>query len=681
MAGARGKQVYFDAAEIAGEDGRIWQKDGSANKTTGVVFTQQGEAIKTPGIASLNTWAPAGRALTVLGSYPVMSIGTFHHHGMTDIVGNAGRYLFVIRGNDIIYLATNRTVPEKPSEAHRFIQVGDVLIMLNGKDQNLKWDGRKVTPLGIAPTPPSPQIAMDENNHLPESVLATAGPFGGTYTSRHFWGGRAMFGTGTAQRFRYRMSWVNDKGQESEASTSSSTIEVTAGRYTDDTHLFNLLVTGLAAEAPSDDIIGRNLYRSTDGQLWSFIKYLPGTQTDTWWDYIPIGEEAGDDILPGEGTNLPPPLALWGFPFRGRVYYGGNPQQTSTLYYSRKDGGKEAVSSTNFLDVASHDGDKLTGYCLSQDYAVVFKQRSIFMLTHDKNEDPILTPVVRGIGCVNDRTAVAFEGRTYFLSENGVYMFDGSSARPLSSELSRKVQLLPRSGLEEAFAWADSKHRRIYFSVVGGPGSANNEVWALHVDTGAISRIESMTVNCATPFNGETLVGFTPVISGGGPNNDIGVWGVRDDAGTNNFYGGRFETRWMHFDSPTSDKEFTRLELYYVQQGSHELTVDWGVDWDDRQSYTAEAIPMAASDSTLWGSGNWDNSLNAYGFANRPWDEKRVRTARVDLTAASSGKEARGRALKVGIQTAPDGGNPWRLVGMLVHYADLGNRATALYGE
>ncbi len=53
MAGAKGLKVYFDAAEIAGEDGRVWQREGSANSTEGVVFTLTGEAIKAPGIATL----------------------------------------------------------------------------------------------------------------------------------------------------------------------------------------------------------------------------------------------------------------------------------------------------------------------------------------------------------------------------------------------------------------------------------------------------------------------------------------------------------------------------------------------------------------------------------------------------------------------------------------------------
>lgn len=675
MAGAKGLKVYFDAAEIAGEDGRIWQREGSANSTQGVVFTLSGEAVKANGVATIQR-IENDDASGPLTTVPIMSIGTFHHHGITDIVFNSGTSVYVVRGFKAIEILRDRTRPSRPSEAHRFVQSGDVLIMLNGKDANMKWDGVKTTPLGIAPVPVAPTIAMDESNNLPEQALLAPGVHK-AYNDFMFWTNRAIEGKATQQRFQYRMTWVNDRGQESEAGQASAALIVPAAPFASGTY-FNVFVTGLSTDAPSDDIIHRNLYRSTDGATWNFIKRLTGTKTNTWWDFIEIGTES-TDLLPDEGTNSPPPLAKWAFPFRTRVYYGGNPDTASVLFYSRAQNGREAVSSTNFIDVDSHDGDVLTGFALSQDYALIFKRRSVFMLTHDKSEEPILSPLSRGIGAVNDRTAASFEGSVYFLSENGMYMFDGSSVKPLSSDLTERVSLLPRDGLEDAFMWVDQRTRRIYISLVVGPGSKNNEIWVLHVDTQAISRIEDYEVYCATPWEGRTLVGYTTT-EGGSDYFDIGLFDARDEVGVGNFIQGRFETRWLNFEAPGADKIFERIELYYVQQGSYEMSVDWATDWDDRKSYAATATPMAPPDATIWGDGNWDNSTAADGFPTRQWDEKRVRTARVDLSASEGGVEARGRAIRIGLETAA-GGTPWRIVGMLIHYSDLGLRADGIDGE
>ena len=671
MAGAKGLRVYFDAAEIAGEDGRVWQREGSANSTEGVVFTLTGEAIKAPGIATLQRLVD-GDGVALLTA-PIMSIATFHHHGITDIVFNSGSSVYVLRGTRLIEILSNRTVPTKPSEAHRFIQSGDVLIMVNGQDANMKWDGVKATPLGIAATPPAPAIVMDDDNNLPEQGALAAGTEK-AYDDNMFWTNQAIEGSGAQQRFWYRLTWVNDKGQESEAGTQSTALVVPADPYVAGKY-FNILVSNLETDAPSDDIVDRNLYRSTDGVTYNFLKRLTGTMTNNYWDSTAVGTESSD-TLSLVGTNLPPPIAKWGFPFRSRVYYGGNEDTASVLYYSRKENGREAVSASNFIDVDSHDGDILTGWALSQDYALIFKRRSVFMLTHDKNETPILTPINRGIGAVCDRASVGFEGKVYFLSENGMYAFDGNAVQPLSSDLTQRVSLLPRQSLEESTMWVDSKTRRIYLSLVRGPGEKNNEIWVLHVDTGAISRLEDYQVMCATQYEGRTLVGYT-VTEGGTEYYDIGIFAARDELGNGNYVAGRFETRWINFDAPGAEKLFERIELYYVQQGSYNMTVDWALDWDDRKNYSATAVPMAPSDATLWGDGNWDNSTASDGFPTRQWDEKRVRTVRIDLTSSGQGVEARGRCIRIGMQTAA-AAQPWRIVGMLIHYSDLGLRSEGI---
>ncbi len=688
MAGARGQQVYFEASEVAGEDGRVWQAQGTANSTTGVVFTLRGEAIKAPGIASLTDFS-ADPAWPLTG--PIMSVGAFTHHGMTDILINYADKIAVVRGNNLTTLVSGRTVPEHPRDAHRFVQSGDVLIILNGLDANLKWDGRKITPLGIHPIPPAPAPVTDPEQNIPdvEMVTTTIAPWltpQMPFDGQNFWSSRAIAGTGARQRFQYKVTWVNDKGQESEASEASAAA-VVPGNIPDPSggsgpnvfgsgDLFNILVTGLSSTPPSDDIVARNLYRSLDGKLWTFVKRLPGTTTDTWWDFVAVGSES-TDTLADAGTNRPPPVSLWACPFRGRVYYGGNKDTPSLLYYSRDQGGREAVSVTSFLDVSTQDGDVLTGYALSQDYVVIFKSRSMYMLTHDKTETPILTPITRGVGAVNDRAVVAFEGKVYFMGEQGLYAFDGTKPVPLSRELSRRVALLPRSGLADAFAWLDAENRRILLSLVAGPGDENNEIWALHVDTGAVSRIEDMSVYATVPYKGHNIVSYS---HGVGPTYDLGLWAFRDKIGAASSYEGRFETRWLTLDRPTADKEFFRIEVFYVQHGNYQMAIDWSVDWDERKTYSADGVTLSGPNATLWDNGGlWDNSLGSDGFPARSWDSGRVRSARVDLLAGS-GVEARGRAIRIGFQTSR-GATPWRLVGFLLHYADLGARPTAMDGE
>ena len=659
MSGSRGKTAYWSASEVGGLDSRVFQGRGRANRTSGIVFTLEGEAIKAPGIAEIK--------LETVVPGEIMSIGVFNHHGTTEVLLNVHDRIVVLRGNAMHPLVHNRTVADSPRRAHRFVQSGGVMIITNGIDPNLKYDGRFVTPLGISAVPTPPEIATNAAGAVAESDT-TPSPYG----EDNIWSEHAIKGTGTDMRFTYCMTYVNRYGQESEPSPPSQSVVLDGTEFSDSDAFTNILLINLDQDPPSNDIVDRNIYRSIDGGgLWTFLKRLTGTASKTYWDHTNVGLESTDS-MPQEGTNLPPPTATWALPFRGRVYYGGVPGTPSILYYSRGQGGREAVSATNFLDVSGHDGDYLVGGALVQDFAVIFKRRSVFMLTHDKNELPILTPIQRGVGAVSDRAVASYEGRVYFLGETGLYVFDGASVKPLSRELNRLVEQVPPGGLADAVAWTDPRNRRILFSVPGGPGEKNNEIWVIHVDTGAISKIEGVTVYSAAPWRNETLVGYED-----GVNDSIGFWGFQEQVGAV-FYDGRYETQWLDIQRPYTDKVFYRAELFYVQTGSFTLTVDWALDWDDRDTRVAETIRMSDPDAEIYGEGNWDNSTTD-GEPTRPWDSQRLRSAVVNITAEGA-DEARGRAIRFGFETSR-GRAPFRLVGLLLHYADLGARSNSMDGE
>jgi hypothetical protein len=653
---ARGKQRYFDATSVAGLDSRVWQEKGSANRTEGVLFSLQGEVYKAPGIQSIIVSSAAF-------SSAVYAIGAYHHHGTTELLVNTGDTIAVIRGNTVTTLVDDRTVPNGSYDAHRFVQVGDVMLIMNGRDGNLKYDGDKVTPLGIASVPPTPNPATDDNGELAETGGANT-----PYDTTAYWRSQSMKGASADQKFKYRLTWINDKGQESEPSVASESVIMDSAVWSATTHMFNILLTGLGGETPSDDIIARNLYRSTDGGgTWILLKRLSGTATETYWDHTEVGDE-GLDLMSPEGTNVPPPVSKWAFPFRGRTYYGGNPDTPSLLYYSRGQGGKEAVEVSSFIDVSSFDGDILTGWALAQDFAVIFKKRSMHLLTHDKNEDPILTPITVGVGAVSDLSITTFEDKVYFLGPQGLFVFDGNKPEPLSRELNLQLQLLPPSGFKNAHAWTDPVDRRVLLSVVAGPTDASNEVWAIHVDSGAVSRLPDMPVYCATAYKDQTLVGY--LYTDPADVHGVGIWGLQDQVGVSaNYFDGRFETRWIYLDDPMADKSFYRLDVIYMQTGTYQLTVDYSLDWDDRTTVTVStsAFILSDPDATVWGTGTWLAATNT-------WDSRRLRIARLDLSPGTGLAQVQGKAIRLGFETIR-GATPWRLVGFYLHYSDHGDRS------
>ncbi len=648
MSKARGNVEVVELQHLGGLNTEVFQPTGSATDTVGAVFALDGSVRKAGGVTELVDLNSS------CGSNRIHSLGQFTYGGITDILVSYGTKVGVLQGKvsgaglDVIDLVTGLEEPPRPRDAVRFSQVADVVLMTNGRDGNAKWDGRLVSTIGVhaSPAPPSATIVSGVGDS-------------------EFYGTHSIEKVSDEVRYRYKVTWENDKGQESEPSAGSDEITDDGVAVTTPARRYAIAVQ-LDTNAPSDDVTGRILYRSIDGGLtYNFIKRIRGVKSAIYWDGLPPGAEV-DDLLPARGTNAAPGVALWTFLFRGRTYYF-LPFSPGYLHYSRADGRKEAVSSTNLLDVNSSDGESVTAYALDEDFVLIFKSNSIFMLTHDKTETPVLTPISRSVGAVSDRAVVAFEGTVYFLGRDGLYAFQQGRAKPVSKELNKRMQMLPPAHLADAFMWMESGSRRAMLSVIAGPGNRHNEVWAIHVDTGGITRITGIEITSAIPYGLDTIVAYTD------DNTKLGMW----DAGhslIDSAFKGRFETRWLTLGSPNSDKRFHRLDLYYLQTGSHSLNVDWALDWDDRTQVGSANVRMGDPAAPVFDTGaTWSGTT---------WDSNRLRSVRVDMSRTTEGDEGGtvGKAISIGWSTTSEN-QPWIVVGFKLWYSDMGDRVGGLDDE
>mgnify|MGYP003109633119 CR=1 FL=1 len=707
MSRAKGITQSFEAAQVAGIDKRVWQDKGTSTDNRGVQFTLKGEVATTPGIRPLVWWKNTKETgYNPFGANQITSMGVFSRDGVTDLLFEFDGKLCIARGNKFDVLAENRYVPPNLSESTRFIQVANNLIITNGRDPNLKWDGEKLTPLGIDSSPPAPTIMESSPGD---------GEIHCWNEASSFWGGYSILKTDTDRTYRYKTSWVSEFGQESELSEASNSVSdsnVTVDRR------YLIQLTGLEAPVPQDDIIGRNIYRSTDGLTYYLLRYLPGTDGESFLDST-APDAPFTDTAAEPGTNSPPPLSKFAFYFRGRTYYGGNPENQNTLFYSGKDGAKEAVAPDDFVIIGNNIAEPLTGFALAGDFVLLFKERSTYMLTQDKEGLPIVTPVSTSVGAVSDKAAVGFGGRVFFVSVSGLYAFDGSKVVPVSPDIADIIKRLPSAYLKNSFSWADPIGRRVYFSIASGPKSHNNEVWALHVDNGALSKVDVST-SAAVSYKGNHLVAYNSKSDNSGVN-DIGVWGT----GTKVYYreghvstlksvsmDRSFETRWLFGSSPQSDKTFTRIDVFYVQTGGYQVGdpsmltksfdnrvyVEWCTDWD-RNIVGGETLTPADPDALLWDEANENGPLtwsqveggpSGLGSFRKLWDEKRVRCARINIAVTDrvnpdspvplvtpktdpSGSNITAKSIKFSFSTGGDAG--WRIVGFLLHMEDHGVRS------
>lgn len=614
--------------------------------------------------------------------------------------------------------ALGRTKP-RPNKYPRFTDAGQFLIITVDGMKPRKWDGRLLTMVGIQSIPEPVQVAamvgLGDKKDEPTSKPDSAGDF---WESHCFDQDDA-----TAAEVEYYQTFMNMYGQESNLSAVSNrlvlsdyldvsvkksfnpmfggnasvgnTINVgattgypagysvtTEGSYNTSTStsgdpLTNVTrISGANAGSsqnrrivafldlgdppPEVDITHRLLYRSISGQPPVALPRKLGVASNTHFDVRRI-VAASATPAPGPGENDPPPPARWCFMFRGRAYYRG---EGSILYYSKLNF-PEAVSTTNFIEINTSDGDEITAWGASQDYAIIFKRKSAFLLTHDKSEEPVITPLQGTFGAITDRAVITYDNNTYFLSDIGFHLFDGSSFKRLSSVLDQKVKQLPMHTRESATVFADRANNRVYISVNGNPGVENNQVWAIHTDNGAFTVIDNRPVAAAVPYKGEVIL----AAKDSGDDYNLFLWGTGYDLDGEAFTGS-YSTEWIELKNPHSDKRFYKLLMYFVQTGNISMTVSWYADWDERTPAGSATFTLKADDALYW-----DDSTKTWSTSYK-WDSRRLVSKFVDLkeTLNSVAQDITAKAVRFEFKTtAVD--TPFRLVGWQVVADDYGERA------
>ena len=654
-------------------------------------------------------------------------------HGHSNDLSPGGDVVIsVLETNKLRTLYSYKVAFGKPHPRYypRFVDVGPYVVITVEGMRPVKWDGRFVSFVGIYEQPTSPEAAaiLGYGDNLDPTKDSHATPS----LSGDFWNEHCFDqDDATGVTVEYYQTYINKYGQESNISPASNSLKLSDLLQVDEARSIQntiastlassggpetqpLATTGATQPAPTvgvmnsalssdyaisssansaasvrnasskdkrlvaflnlgeaprqTDIVERALYRGIGGQAPTALPRLLGAAANTHFDVRRLGESAVDPA-PQRGENDPPPPSRWSFPFRSRVYYRGD---KATLHYS-KINFPEAVSATNFVEINTNDGDQITAWGTAQDYAIVFKRNSAYLLTHDKNEEPIVTPLQSTFGAITDRAVISFDNKTYFLSDVGFHMFDGSSFKRISSVLDQKVRQLPMHTREAATVFYDKNDSRIYIAVNGNPGAENNQVWAVHTETGSFSVIKNRKIQAATVLKNEVIVGM-PQDSDGECN--LFMWGVGYDIdGTS--YDGSFSTEWIELKVPHSDKRFYKLLLYFVQTGDITMDVSWYLDWDDSSAAGSTTVSMKSDDAVVWDTtATWATSVL--------WDGRRLVSRFVDLpevnATSSAEQDVTGKSIRFMFKTPSStdtSGNPtpFRLVGWQIIADDYGERA------
>lgn len=373
-----------------------------------------------------------------------------------------------------IYLRTSYTAyasiiaGRTPGAFYDFSTLNDYAFIVNGVDANLKYDGTNVYALGIpAPTgvPATPTVA-----------LGGAGVLTGAYQYAYTWVSSAANGS-----------------QESNPSLASAVINPAAQQV----NVGNITVSP-APVIGVQQIVARNIYRTeAGGATFFFLATIADNVTTVFADNIP---DTGLGIELEFDNDIPPILSI--IETHKDRLFGVDPVFPSNLLFSklyRHDQWPILFS----IPVGLDDGDVITAVVSFFDQLVIFKRKSIYVLSGDNELNFVLQKAQTDsrIGALNNRVPAVIGNRIYFLSERGVYSFDGLRIQYESVKIEPFFDV-ERPFSQTTFNWAfeniafginykNAAKNWYVLCVPTGPAAQNDFIWVL--DT---------VLNAWAPFTG-----------------------------------------------------------------------------------------------------------------------------------------------------------------------------------
>lgn len=266
-----------------------------------------------------------------------------------------------------------------------FSALNNYAFIVNGADPNKKYNCTTVYALGN----PAPVTAATFNANIAGANLS----FPGSY--------------------RYVYTFVNVDGEESNPSPASLVIPTIA--VTQDLRI-NITVSA------DPQIVDRNIYRTSNGGAsFLFVGNVGNNISLTFDDHI-SDANLGSEV---EFDNDVPPILSMIETHKNRLF-GVNPNDPSKLRIS-KEFNHDQWPALFTIDISPDDGDKITALVDFFDQLVIFKRKSIYILSGNNEIDFSIQRAQTDsrIGSINNRVPAVIGNKVYFLSERGVFSFDG----------------------------------------------------------------------------------------------------------------------------------------------------------------------------------------------------------------------------------------------------------------
>ncbi len=313
--------------------------------------------------------------------------------------------------------------------------------------------------------------------------------------------------------FQYKVTYVNDRGQESEASASSSIMTVYNGRGGAKNALHGKSMISINLPVGPKECVARRIYRTRNvydstGNLYTkgdqrsfyFLQEITDNMTTQFADGHPdtaLGALLDEDML-GSFPSKTKFLAV----FKNTMFAAGsdlNEIRFSAPLFP------EVFPKDNVLIVGDDDGGQITGMRTTKDALVVFKTRGIYLIKGDPLNGFQAKTLNKDIGCIAPDSISELPGLGLaFLSERSVYLLEGAlentgtitSVVNIGGEIPNQLERLNTAASIRASSAVYQKDKEYWLSVPIDGSDKNNYCLIYHYSVGSWSIRKDFPVDC-----------------------------------------------------------------------------------------------------------------------------------------------------------------------------------------
>ncbi len=571
-------------------------------------------------------------------------------------------------GGGIVPIDRFRRIPTLDEPVTDYEPFGRYLIIVNGHDKPLKFDGERenneVLSLGwdAIPGTVSPWV--------PDvGSLAGQGGFGlgqkqyygiagtivlnveNTQNSGVPIGFQEIVGLGSVtdnetHSYKWRVSFVSETGSESPLSPSSELAQWTntnTGLQLRQAVFLQGLPIGPKGTVARRVYRTKNLGTSTkadNAENYYFVAEIKNNVEETYTDYT--SDKLLNTLAPPDTASVifPCPGARFAATFKNCLFLDGGQADPTRIYYSNPLN-PDSFSASDYFDVGVRDGGDITGLFAYYNSLILFRESSVELVRGDSVNGFNVVPVIQGIGCraINSVTAVPGVG-IMFLGNDGVYRIfgglDGGSQVQIEKMTTNLVKTEKRFNpalLARASATYSPKWREwhCYMPVDGEEKPAFGLVY--HVDKNAWSTRTSFPVGCiASDQNGELIFGHNTGKPSGVPSTwETGLFVIsrtRHEGYSVAFIGGEnkaieraaptsiYKSNWMDMGKAAQKKFIKYVYLHVMTKGDNTVALKYFKDFDytgisssGEKMQRADHADQVVFDTAIWDTAVWEDPM------------------------------------------------------------------------